>query len=93
MAKFKCSECDWQGQESEVLRAPNPFSEDDETMIGCPDCRQPETMRVVCVEAGCWKEAGCGINTPHGYRVVCSEHFQMYDKMLRPVVVAPIQGK
>lgn len=80
MTKFLCSECDWHGSEAKVLRAPNPFAEDDsETMQGCPKCREPNTMRLVCDDPTCWREATCGIPTPKGYRRVCGEHWRTLD--------------
>lgn len=82
-----CNECGWHGKESEVYYAPNPFSDDDgERISGCPECRQVETMRVACVEAGCWKEATCGTNTSGGYKTVCGDHYRMYDEKHRRAI-------
>lgn len=74
MAKFRCSECGCGVHEDGVLTAPNPFSEQPETMMGCPDCREANTMRRACDETGCFKEAGCGTPIPNGYKWSCFEH-------------------
>lgn len=75
MVKFRCQECSWCGWESQLLRAPNPFADDDtEEMFGCPNCHQPNTMARACDESGCDREASNGTNTPQGYRWSCYEH-------------------
>lgn len=75
MTKFFCSECPWHGLEKDVLRAPNPFAKDDtEQMIGCPNCREPNTMKLACDEPDCWRAVSCGTPTPAGYRQTCGEH-------------------
>lgn len=78
MAKFQCTECRWAGHEDEVLSAPNPFAEDNETMLGCPDCREANTMRRACDEPGCFLQAGNGTPTGDGsyggYKWSCFEH-------------------
>lgn len=75
MAKLACTECEWHGEDTEVLRAPNPFADDDdEEMFGCPNCRSPDSMTVACDEPGCWEKVTCGTPTPAGYRSTCGEH-------------------
>lgn len=73
MARFTCEECNWNGPEEEVLRAPNPFAYK-ETMIGCPICREPNVLKLACDEPGCVEFVICGTNTPTGYRQTCNEH-------------------
>lgn len=75
MTKCVCDNyrCNWHGDSSEVLRAKNPFDED-EVIEGCPECREINSPRQACDEPGCWKEATCGTPTPEGYRSTCGEH-------------------
>ena len=72
--RFFCRECSWRGVESGFLRAENPFSDEPEEMIGCPLCRDVNSMVLACDEPGCWRETSCGTPTPSGYRRTCSEH-------------------
>lgn len=74
MSRFTCEECNWNGPEEDVLRAPNPFSEDVDTIMGCPDCRDVNTLRLACDEPGCCDFVTCGTPAPNGYRRTCSDH-------------------
>lgn len=65
--------CGWRGLDSALLRAPHPFAEGVE-MVACPSCKDTESLRSVCDEPWCCKEAVCGTPTPNGYRVTCGEH-------------------
>jgi hypothetical protein len=74
--KWLCDECKWCGPDSAILRAPNPFSDDEtDTMVGCPECREPNTMTRACDEAGCEQQAGMGTPTANrGYVWSCFKH-------------------
>lgn len=73
--KWFCQNCRWTGTEEEVLKAPNPFADDDtEQMWGCPTCREPNMMRRACDEKDCWSEGTCGTPTPQDYKHTCFEH-------------------
>jgi hypothetical protein len=73
--KLVCLECGWRGNELTVLRALNP-SDPTKEILGCPKCASVETMlHLACDEPGCWKLHSCEIQTPSGYRMVCSEHY------------------
>ena len=75
MEKWLCTECAWVGPNDKILRAPNPFADDDsDTMCGCPNCRGPNCLVRACDEVGCMKEASNGTPTPNGYRCSCYEH-------------------
>ena len=50
MNKCFCNECGWKGAFSEALRAPNPFVSD-ETIDGCPNCKDINTLRSACFDA------------------------------------------
>lgn len=78
--KRYCANCGWHGQSSETLQAPNPF-ERRETIAGCPQCLQVETIGVACFEDGCWQQATCGFNTPQGYRHTCGKHMLPYEQL------------
>lgn len=71
--KWKCRDCDWLGLGSKLLQAPNPFATG-EIMVGCPDCREPNSMTMACDEPECKSEATCGTPTPAGYRHTCYRH-------------------
>ena len=73
--KCRCSNlnCDWRGPEQEILRAPNPFDEDD-TLVGCPRCLDINTLIDVCDEPGCWEFSSCGHPVPGGYQRTCGKH-------------------
>ncbi len=70
--------CDWIGDESEMLRAPDPFNEGD-MLYACPKCRD-QSLVLACDEPGCKKQATCGTPTPEGYRRVCGDHWRELDK-------------
>ncbi len=69
--KMVC-ECGWDGLESDLLKADNPF--DRGTIHGCPHCRGVNICHVACDESGCWEPAMCGTPTPGGYRHTCGPH-------------------
>lgn len=71
--KIRCDECNWRGQASEVLTAPNPFDES-EDIEGCPNCKTIGELFVVCDEPDCWRNATCGTPTKNGYRQTCGKH-------------------
>jgi len=70
-----CNErrCGWRGMQLEVLFAENPFNAD-ETIAGCPKCKEINSLLVSCDEPGCWNEASCGTPTATGYRHTCGKH-------------------
>lgn len=71
--RFICEECGWRGADAELLRASNPF-DPDEGMVGCPDCKEPNSMVFACDEPGCWAQVSCGTSTATGYRSTCYRH-------------------
>ena len=75
MSRVKCSRfrCRWIGDDSEVLRAPDPFNEGDE-LRACPACRVVESIIMACDVEGCTKDGSCGTPTEEGYRWTCWEH-------------------
>ena len=68
-----CNErrCGWRG--TEALTAPNPFDAED-TIAGCPKCKEINSLLVACDEPGCWNEASCGTPVANGYRHTCGKH-------------------
>lgn len=72
--KVKCDECDWRGTEDQLLRAQNPFADDNETMVGCPTCREPNSMIRACDHENCWSDGSCGTPTANGYATTCYYH-------------------
>jgi hypothetical protein len=73
--KRVCEVCDWRGVKDQVLHAANPFTNDKlETISGCPQCLNVETLRAACDELDCWDKVTCGTTTPDGYRSTCGIH-------------------
>lgn len=73
--KVKCDEshCDWTGRQNMILCGPHPFDPDD-TVYGCPKCKEINTLIYVCDEPGCWADISSGMPTPEGYRNTCHNH-------------------
>lgn len=74
MSKQRCDECGWRGTDDQVLRAPNPFDPED-TLYGCPDCKQVECLRRACDDPECWEFASCGWPDGDRYRTTCGPHY------------------
>jgi len=72
--KFRCSyyRCQWHGDETNVLDAPDPFNPG-ARLIACPACRQ-QTLQVCCDEPGCFEPATYGTPITNGYRRTCRAH-------------------
>jgi len=73
--KCCCQErrCDWVGDDSEMLTAPNPF--DGSALVVCPKCKTLESsVFTACDEPDCNRAATCGTPTPTGYRSTCYDH-------------------
>lgn len=68
-----CRECDWVGNWTDLLSAPDPFNEGC-LIYACPKCRAVERIGPACEIDGCDKEATCGGPTPTGYLTTCYEH-------------------
>lgn len=79
--KLRCVEhrCDWRGTDKEMLEAPNPFDAT-ETVTGCPDCKDVNTLQEACDEPDCWEFSSCGTPTPTGYRRTCGKHYRELEK-------------
>ena len=71
--RMLCRNCGWMGPEDQILKAPNPWNQDDE-ICGCPQCFVVEDLRVACYRVGCKNEASMGIPTPTGYILCCYLH-------------------
>lgn len=74
MMRYACTECDWRGPKDAILKAPNPFAQQ-EILWGCPNCHSVQDMREICMQEGCENEATCGTPTPDGYKRLCGEHY------------------
>jgi hypothetical protein len=77
--KHICWECKWRGTSDDWLVAKNPFNNED-TILGCPQCFDINTLYMACDEPECWKPASCGTPTENGYRNTCGEHRPKEDK-------------
>ena len=74
--RWVCTECEHVCTSAEMLRAPHPFQSPScirsGEIVGCPKCREAETMTRACDVEGCGREAS--LFTPgrgfrcHGHR-------------------------
>lgn len=71
--KVVCDDCRWCGLMAEVLTTENPFDPGD-ALLGCPACKQVNTIRYACDEPDCWKAVTCGTPTNTAYRNTCGQH-------------------
>jgi hypothetical protein len=71
--KYLCIECIWVGKDGEYLTAPNPF-EPESVIVGCPKCRQVDTLVTACAQDGCCRSATIGAPNESGYSWLCHEH-------------------
>ena len=75
---WRCKECGWKGEDSEMLLAQHPFDEST-TITGCPVCKAAEPFEQLC--DSCEQVAGCGWPTPDGgYRRTCGKHMRESDE-------------
>lgn len=72
MMRVVCKECDWMGNETDLLIGTNPF--EDYRIYGCPKCRSIDSTYITCDEPGCRNPVTCGTPTPNGYRSTCGKH-------------------
>ena len=71
--KRGCRVCGWRGYRKHVLSDKNPFDSGD-TVYGCPECFEVNSIEVVCDEPICKEFVSCGTPTKEGYRNTCSTH-------------------
>jgi hypothetical protein len=71
--KWQCRECSHIMLTADVLHAPNPFEPGDE-MLGCPSCKLPNTVDMLCDEPGCQQLGNHGAPSGDGYRRTCFLH-------------------
>lgn len=58
-AAWRCLACREVVFEPDLLRAPNPFNEE-ETLTGCPSCRRCGVFELVCAVPECVRAATVG---------------------------------
>lgn len=73
MNRWRCTECDEIFNEDQMLHAPNPF-DTEQTINGCPMCKEANQIEIACDVPGCRRPWGCGTPTAEGYRLTCGEH-------------------
>lgn len=71
--KWRCNQCYEIFQENKFLIAKNPFLDDD-SILGCPNCKSVNDFEAICDEQGCSKVVCCVSPTRQGYRRTCHEH-------------------
>lgn len=76
MLKYLCEECNWTGTSEKLLNARHPFIDGD-TVLGCPKCKEMSPLKA-CDTDGCWDKISCGLNTPDGYKQLCSKHGRQF---------------
>jgi len=75
MTRWRCTECVTIFEEDVLLKAPNPFSPQ-EDIVGCPVCKAVDNFHDVCDEPGCKADTSCGFPINGGYRRTCHEHWK-----------------
>ena len=80
--QWKCANfgCDWIGDDTQYLRALDPFNSGNE-IIGCPKCRTINMIVAGCDEPGCTDFGTCGMPTQNGYRITCGKHMPHINDM------------
>jgi len=73
--QWRCEDCGWRGNQTQLLRAPNPFDPECE-IVGCPQCKSVNGFENMCDEPGCKELATCGWPSNAGYRRTCHAHYQ-----------------
>jgi len=78
---IRCTNCNWVGPGESLLFAVNPFNVE-ETIHGCPECKQcTEGFDALCYIEGCKELGGCGFPTnAHGYLFTCHKHYEEYKR-------------
>lgn len=72
--KCECNECCHITTYDLLLKAKHPF-QDNETIYGCPKCKNIECFNPICDEPGCTEPVTCGYPTETlGYRNACYKH-------------------
>ena len=61
--KIICEECTWIGETWQLLRAKNPFAQNEE-ITGCPGCKSIDCFLRLCDEPGCKNRVSSGFPTP-----------------------------
>ncbi|WP_345985302.1 hypothetical protein WCX49_11915 [Sulfurimonas sp. HSL-1656] len=77
--KYKCEECGHICEPVDILEAKHPFI-DDEKVMGCPECREIDSLQKMCEVDGCNKVASCGTPASGGYLICCGEHSEKYGR-------------
>lgn len=75
MNRIQCRYCRWRGTDKEILKAPNPFLQD-ENVYGCPECKTIYGFDKLCETPDCLNEASIGTpTTDGGYKHHCHHHY------------------
>ena len=75
MNRYRCQSCHGIFPGDLMLTAPSPFDVNDE-LRGCPLCKAPERIKMLCDVEGCYLDYSCGFSTPTGYRLTCFKHYE-----------------
>lgn len=73
--RYQCQECEWVGQENQMLNTPNPFDPRFD-IVGCPLCKEINTMSLLCDVDGCNRFQSCGFPFNGTYRMTCGDHYR-----------------
>lgn len=75
-----CETCNWRGDETECLSAPNPFHPR-EIIAGCPDCKSVDQFRTACEILDCDGLVAGSFLIGEGYEWRCYRHSPGQDKI------------
>ena len=73
MIKLVCRDCGAHTTENQALMAESPFDKN-KLLIGCPGCKEVDTLYRACDAFECWNESTHGGPSERGYRFGCHEH-------------------
>ena len=72
MTRYRCTECEQICTSGDILKATNPFNEDDRLSF-CPNCKRAERLDLLCDVLDCENLSSCGWPSPEGYRLTCHD--------------------
>lgn len=75
--RYRCDMCDHMFSDDDILIGKNPFIPSF-SICGCPNCKEIEHFIILCDIDGCKEEPCGGKPTRHGYKTLCSAHFDKF---------------
>lgn len=75
MTKILCLDqnCGWKGTETKVVKAPNPYNEEEIFWI-CPQCKDEDSLQFACDVSECWRRYYVILLDGEGFKNYCKLH-------------------